>query len=215
MNNHPNTTDANTSVTRRRRERERAQRERQIVRAAERIFAKKGFQGATIQEIAQEAELSVGTIYNFFESKEKLYSTIITSRLDEMRDAVLSRIHTVENAWEQLKIMLDYQAEFIERNREFFIIFLQAQNRFAWTFAKELDEEVAKRFKRYLETLESIFTAGIKEGTMRPLSAEDLAEAWAGMTNAFFLKWLEEKPRWSLKSKAVLIFEIFMHGVAQ
>lgn len=200
-------------VTQRRKEREKIYRKKQIVRAAERVFAKMGFQGATIKEIALEAELSVGTIYNFFISKEALYSEIITSRLDEMRGEVLSKIRAVDDVKERLKTMLLSQSAFIEKNRDFFIIFLRDQNRFTWSLAEYLGEEISMRYQRYLGTLKEIFKEGIRKGSFKHYDPGDLAEAWGGLCNTFFFKWLTEKPKWTLKNKALTLYEIFMRGV--
>ncbi|MFC1951220.1 helix-turn-helix domain-containing protein, partial [Chloroflexota bacterium] len=47
-------------------------RQRQILSAARRVFSQKGFAEATTAEIAREAGVSEGTIYNYFESKRDL-----------------------------------------------------------------------------------------------------------------------------------------------
>ncbi len=54
----------------------RARRE-QIVEAATRVFAKKGFRGATTREVARAAGVSEGTIYNYFEDKDALLMAIL------------------------------------------------------------------------------------------------------------------------------------------
>jgi len=206
-------TQKKPSVTLRRKEREKAQRERLILRVAERVFAKKGFQGATIQEIAAESELAVGTIYNFFNSKEALYSKIITSRLTEMRQEVLGKTQGIEDVKIRLKTMLHLQSSFIEKNKDFFIIFLRDHNRYPWSLAKDLGEEVSRRYRRYLDTLQVLFREGIQSGVFKAHDPEDLAEAWGGLCNTFFYKWLMEKPDWDLKAKAETIYELFMRGI--
>ena len=59
-----------------RREREKENRRQEIIDAAERIFFAKGLDTATMDEIAEEAELSKGTLYLYFKSKEELYLQI-------------------------------------------------------------------------------------------------------------------------------------------
>lgn len=54
----------------------RARRE-QIVGAATRVFAEKGFRRATTREVAREAGVSEGTIYNYFEDKDALFMAIL------------------------------------------------------------------------------------------------------------------------------------------
>jgi AcrR family transcriptional regulator len=59
----------------------RARRE-QILEAATRVFAEKGFRRATTREVAREASISEGTIYNYFEDKDALLIAIV-ERLNE------------------------------------------------------------------------------------------------------------------------------------
>ena len=59
-----------------RRQREKEQRRKAIVDAAERVFFTKGMETATMDEVAEEAELSKGTLYLYFKSKEDLYLAI-------------------------------------------------------------------------------------------------------------------------------------------
>jgi len=59
-----------------RKERERERRRQQIIVAAKRVFSDKGFNKATMEDIAQEAELSPGTLYLYFKNKEELYASL-------------------------------------------------------------------------------------------------------------------------------------------
>ena len=92
---------------------------------------------------------------------------------------------------------------------------MRDQNRFPWTLAKDFGQEIASRYNRYLKTLADIFKEGIQKGVFKTFDPEDMAEAWAGMCNAFFYKWLQEKPDWTLKDKSLKLHEIFMGGVSK
>ena len=59
-----------------RREREREERRKSILDAAERVFLSKGVKEATMDEIAETAEVSKGTLYLYFRSKEEIYLAI-------------------------------------------------------------------------------------------------------------------------------------------
>ena len=59
-----------------RRGKEKQAREAEIVAAAERIFYQKGFDGASMDEVAQAAQFTKRTIYQYFPSKEELYLAV-------------------------------------------------------------------------------------------------------------------------------------------
>jgi AcrR family transcriptional regulator len=59
-----------------RKERERQQRSNDILEAARRLFESKGFLNTTLQDVAKEAEISVGLIYRYFQSKEDIFASL-------------------------------------------------------------------------------------------------------------------------------------------
>ena len=80
-----------------RKERERVRHRTEIIRAAEAIFAEKGFHGATIEDIARRAEFAVGTIYNFFKGKEDLYVHVIEKIAQNFTEQFEQNVLSVED----------------------------------------------------------------------------------------------------------------------
>lgn len=91
-----------------RRARRTEQRRQQIIEAAARVFARKGYERATTREIALEADVSEGTIYNYFASKQQLlleladlvqeeFSSIVPEpqSAQDMREAVVQAVERV------------------------------------------------------------------------------------------------------------------------
>lgn len=65
-----------------RRRREREERRERILEAARLVFRKKGFSAATMDEVAAEAQLSKGTLYLYFASKDDLFLAMSACKLD-------------------------------------------------------------------------------------------------------------------------------------
>jgi AcrR family transcriptional regulator len=76
-------TDLNTLA---RREREKLQRRSDILEAAEELFDEKGFESTTIEEIARRTELSKGTIYLYFKSKDELLLAVCIKGIAGFRE---------------------------------------------------------------------------------------------------------------------------------
>ena len=70
-------------VIRQRKKRERDQRIQGILTAAKKVFFSKGYQRTTMDEIAFEAEISKPTIYQYFKTKDELYSALMLPFLEE------------------------------------------------------------------------------------------------------------------------------------
>jgi len=67
-----------------RRERQKLERERRILAAARRLFDRKGFADTSMEEVAARAGLAVGTLYNYFPSKDQLLFAISRSDTEQL-----------------------------------------------------------------------------------------------------------------------------------
>ena len=85
-----------------RKERERERRRQQIIVAAKRVFSKKGFSRATMEDIANEAELSPGTLYLYFKNKEKLIVEVARRAIILLNSFTSKAAEQVDHAIEKL-----------------------------------------------------------------------------------------------------------------
>src|ERR1700720_4657236 len=67
-----------------RREHQKQDRERRIIAAARRLFDRKGYANTAVEEIADRAGVAVGTLYNYFPSKDELLLTILRRETDAL-----------------------------------------------------------------------------------------------------------------------------------
>ena len=71
-----------------RRERRIAARKAQILEAAETVFSQKGYERATTRDIAETADISEGTLYNYFGSKSDLLDAVAQSFAKNISDEI-------------------------------------------------------------------------------------------------------------------------------
>jgi TetR/AcrR family transcriptional regulator len=99
-----------------RKERERGQRRNAIIDAAEKVFFRKGISNSTMDEVAEEAELSKGTLYLHFRSKEDIHFAICLRGMDimatELRQAFKEDLTGAENALEIAQAYLLFVKEY-------------------------------------------------------------------------------------------------------
>jgi AcrR family transcriptional regulator len=74
----------------------RADREVQLIDVAERTFAERGFNGVSMDEIAERAEISKPVLYDHFGSKDGLLAAVVLRVRTEMREAVQAALSEVE-----------------------------------------------------------------------------------------------------------------------
>lgn len=71
------------------RTKEKEERVKEIIAAAKAVFFEKGYFGSTIDEIAQRAGISKGTVYLYFKNKDELYASLMLPMVDEFTELLL------------------------------------------------------------------------------------------------------------------------------
>lgn len=132
-----------------------------ILDAALTVFAAKGFYNTKVSEIAREAGVADGTIYNYFRSKDDILIELFEDRMDwilgrlaeELKGNVVSRIAR----YIELHLML---AESEPKLAEFITVELRQSDKF-------LREYNNPKFSEYLGVLSSLIEQGQEEGVLR------------------------------------------------
>lgn len=195
-----------------RKEREYLTHREEILRAAEKVFALKGFFQAKMTEIAQEAEFATGTLYRFFKSKEDLYFTLIDEKVEEINRLVQEELSKNTFPMDRIRKALALQFDFVERNRDFFKIYISERNRFEWTVKEDLGKEIHQKMVAYIDHLSKVLKEGIQRGEFKPLDPMDMAHALVGMVNSFIFEWMISPVPYPLISKIDTLLEIFLTG---
>lgn len=94
-----------------------AARRCQILDAAMKVFAEKGFDHATIRDIAKTAGIADGTIYNYFDNKKELLIGIIT----QLRDSTMAHVEDMTNLHEWLRSSMNLRYESLPSETDKFI----------------------------------------------------------------------------------------------
>jgi len=86
-------------------------RRRQVLTVASELFAKKGFEGTSIRDIATAAGMMAGSLYYHFASKEDLYIAVQDASISKIFDAVSKAILIPNGPWERLEAAAVAHAE--------------------------------------------------------------------------------------------------------
>jgi len=198
-----------------RKEREFLAHREEILLAAQKVFAAKGFFPTTMSDIAREAEFGTGTLYKYFKSKEELYFTLIDEKVEEINSLVKAELSQKTSAVERIKKVLGLEFEFFERNRDFFMIYTSERSRLEWTVKDEMGKNLHEKMVAYIHILAEVMKQGIEGGEFRSINPMDLAHALVGIVNSFVFEWMISHEFYPLISKLDTVFEIFLGGVQQ
>ena len=133
-------------------------RRKQIIEGAIRVFTAKGFHNATVREIAEESGLTMGSLYNYINTKQDIiyivYDYITKILREDMRKAVAG----IEDPTEQLKAALKYNLETVYRNQDI-IMFIYKESA---SLDKESLYTVLARETEYIDFFENLLRKSFK-----------------------------------------------------
>ncbi len=99
-----------------RKEKEKKIRGEQILRAAEKVFLQKGFENATVNDVAAQAELGKGTLYLHFTNKDDIILALSTIAIDELRQQFEKAISKKKKGADQLREAGKAYVEYCKKN---------------------------------------------------------------------------------------------------
>ena len=198
-----------------RKSREQEWRRQDILNAAERLFSENGFFKTSMAEIAESAEFAIGTVYQFFKSKEDIYISLIENKMEDYAGLMETRLAEAISFPDKLQAVIRTKLEYFEQNRNFFRIYVSEWAGFEWTVKSALGEGCWKRYQEQLDLVEGILQSGITQGEFRNMNPKEAAFALHGMLNSTIYLWiLQPTPSDSLVSKSTSLFTLYLHGVS-
>ena len=167
-----------------------------IIEAAARMFSQKGYAGASVSDIAVNAAIGKGTIYEYFDSKEDLFFAVFEWYLKSSgRQARVSISALGGSASERLMTLSDSIMGLWDEIKDVFTLVMEF-------WAASASSQMHDRFKpafrelygEFREIIVSLIHEGIERGEFRPdAKPESIAAALVGTWDALFLQaWFEE-----------------------
>ena len=195
-----------------RREREKAMHRREILEAAKRVFAKKGFAATTIDEIAQEAEFSKGAMYGYFDSKEDLFFSLIQEKSDDIEGRFREVVESSDDPETKVRDLVETYLTFFEEDRDFFQIIASEQPRLGVETESRLKENIKERYIRGLDLIEKIMKDGVSAGVLKEIKPRLLATGLVGIIHSFTANWILTGGKEGLTERKPVILELFLDG---
>ena len=195
-----------------RREREKALHRREISEAAKRVFARKGFAAATVDEIAQEAEFSKGAMYVHFESKEDLFLCLIQEKLDDLEERLGKVVTSSEDPETKIIDLVKTYLTFFEEDRDFFQIIASEQPRLGVETENQLKENMRERYICDLNLIEEVMKDGVSKRILKAMDPRLLARGLVGIIHSFTAHWILTDGNDPLTEMEPVILDLFLDG---
>jgi AcrR family transcriptional regulator len=130
----------------------------ELLAAAARVFARRGFHGASVEAISEDAALSTGAIYSNFKGKEDLFLSLYEQRIERRRGELRSAVERAGGGQAGLAAASADVAEALAHEREWFLLYFE----FALHAAR--DPAFARRFRKVRQAGLRELQGGLSEG---------------------------------------------------
>jgi TetR/AcrR family transcriptional regulator, cholesterol catabolism regulator len=160
-------------------------RRREILETAARLICEKGFNGASLRDIAKACGLTKAGLYHHCQSKDHLLLEIMSYGMDLFEEQVLTAVMPIADPVERLRTCMRKNVRLVteDRTKEVTIILHEHA-----TLTGEARARINARKKRYVRFLESSFAEAVRGGRMRPVNPKVAAFSFLGQV-LWIYKW--------------------------
>ena len=135
-----------------------------VLKAAIRVFSKKGYDGASMREIAESARLTKPMIYYHFKNKQDLYLYLLETHIESLLEGLSVILQSGENPTASLGSIIDLYDKTFRSSPEMFYL-IQRETTGEGRFVELLTK---KYFSRMHVQMAQFFRDGIRRGAFRP-----------------------------------------------
>jgi TetR/AcrR family transcriptional regulator len=204
-----------------RREREKEQRKNDIIDAAERVFFRMGHEHATMDDVAEEAELSKGTLYLYFKNKEELYLAIHLRGNRILHELFKKAVQGAQNGLDQTQAIGRAYVDFYKNYPDYFNALLYYESR-PIDFGDENSVAIQclEEGRFTLELLIEAIETGKKDGSVKKDidAVKTAVSLWGQTTGVVQIASFKEKivlqPHFSLSAEDVIEYSFELLGRA-
>ncbi len=203
-----------------RKERERERRRKTILKAARKLFFKRGYNPVTVSDIAKKVELSKGAVYLYFSGKEEICAQILLDDIAKFHGEVLPIFNGTASASEVITSFAQMYVDFFLKDRELFRILmkfmLHANN---LDLPEDTNIRIIRETNRAISVTENIFQYGIDKGefVLKKEEIRTMRNAFWGMLNGIISLHLfmgrESTKKERIRSNVNACLNIFIEGL--
>lgn len=182
-----------------------------ILKAAAEVFGKKGFHKAKIEDIAQEAGIGKGTVYEYFSSKEQLFRQILIEGMEYFNKLIQREYRSKGTTRDKLFCLLRHYIDIGRKHRPLAKIALME----TFPIDDEFRQWLRNMHRQWIKVIESIVKDGMEKGEIRPLDAALFARIFyggAGMVLAPLAS--PEEDLDNVEKLAEEIMDYYLQGIA-
>lgn len=194
------------------REESRAAFREAILAAAERVFGRLGFRDAKMADVAAEAGVAAGTLYNYFKNKDEVFASIMERGRDQVH-ALFETYNHVADPIERTRLCLRAAFAYLDEHGSLFSMFVRVLGVGEYAKKRACDDQGEHGYAAAVQRTALVIREALERGQLRrDVPADDLTAMLMGMCDATIFAWTRAGCPPGLVAKADTIIELFLRG---
>jgi AcrR family transcriptional regulator len=186
----------------------------EILAAAHRVFAEKGFHDATIEEVARVAKVAKGTVYLYYRSKHDLYWAALEMGILEMLEKTKCSMERAQTTEEKVHAFIETKFRYFDENREFFKIYYSEFGN-VLTHPAEARKDFTKLYRSQAGMLKEVLARGLRRKEIRCDRAESVAFAITELTRGLIIHRLLGWSKSKVEDDIRFLFDFVRKGIGR
>src|SRR5262252_647583 len=183
----------------------------QIIEAAVRVFARKGYYNSRVSDAAREAGIAAGTIYLYFKTKDDILVSLFREKMAHFVDVVRKAIADEADAASKVRRLVRLHFSLLEEDSDLAEV-LQVELRQGQKFFRGASSQ---EIGAYFALIAAVLAEGVSAGRFRSgLPVKLATKMLFGAMDQMATSWVLGKRGYRLVDTAEAVAEIFLQGVA-
>ncbi len=198
-----------------RKERERIFKRNEILDAAVKLFAEKGFDHTTLDEIAEASEFGKGTLYNYFQNKEEIYTAILENIFSDYFEIIRESEIGTDNLVDFIRKLTKSLFEYCAQNQYAFLVLARARHPLNGENPLKKSKIIQDQNKRISDTYQKKIEEAIKAGLIKDLDAESIKNLYRSFIFPYIysLLFCESTKTFNSEAESEFILTVFLEGI--
>jgi AcrR family transcriptional regulator len=187
-----------------------------ILHVAMRVFARKGVVKTKMIDIATEAGIGKGTIYEYFHSKEDIFVTSFNYFFDSLESNVEQAISSEQDPVKQLRLLAEMSLESVlHGSEEYAYIMMDFWAEGVRNKNPEFLERIDLKgvYSEYRNIVKRILQNGINQGVFRDIDPKTAASVFIGVFDGIMLQWIMDRRAVNLNKVIEFLLDGFINGI--
>ncbi len=186
----------------------------EILEAARGVFARKGFSAATVDDIAEAANVAKGTLYLYFPSKREIYLAALKRGIQAINIETQRRVEASRTIQDKLRAFIDTRVRYFDENNDFFRIYHSEFGNIL-NCPAQADKEFLDLYLHQAKVLEGVLRAAQRNGKIRDYSAHALALMVYDMTRSLIVQRLLGGAKGKVEEDVDFLFDLMWRGMGK